>query len=89
MASLAGLAMLLAGCIAALVVWYPVLVPALTRFSWLERIHIPVPEFSTATETVPFLEEWGGLMLLVLLVGGAFGFVFYLNSLFSSDYTPE
>ncbi len=87
-ASLAGLAMLLAGCIAALVVWYPVLAPALTRFDWLERIHIPVPEF-TQTTGVTFLEEWGGLVLLVLLVGGAVGFVYYLNSLFSSDYIPD
>ncbi len=89
-ASLTGLAMLLAGCIAALVVWYPVLAPALTNFSWLERIRIdiPVPEF-TQTIAVPLLEQWGGLVLLVLLVGGAVGFVYYLNSLFSSDYTPD
>ncbi len=89
-ASLAGLAMLLAGCIAALVVWYPVLAPALTNFSWLERIRIdiPVPDF-TQTTGVSFLEEWGGLVLLVLLVGGAVGFVYYLISLFSSDYTSD
>ncbi len=89
-ASLTGLAMLLAGCIVALVVWYPVLVPALTRFEWLERlrISIPVPEF-TRTIAVPLLEQWGGLALLVLVIGGAVGFIYYLSTLFSSDYTPE
>ncbi|MDR2883027.1 MAG: hypothetical protein LBU98_04545 [Alistipes sp.] len=88
-ASLAGLAMLLAGCIAALAVWYPVLLPALTSFSWLNRIHISLPEFSPTAETIPFLEEWGGLVLLVLLIGCAVGFIYYLNTLFSNDYTAD
>ena len=88
-ASLSGLAMLLAGCIAALVVWYPALMPAFTNFSWLEEIGDLLPELPQTDTTLPFIEQWGGLILLVLLVGGAVGFIYYLNSLFSTDYTPE
>ncbi len=39
--------------------------------------------------SLPLLEQWGGLVLIVLLVGGAVGFIYYLNTLFSSDYTVE
>ena len=88
-ASLSGLAMLLAGCIAALVVWYPALMPAFTHISWLEKIGDLLPELPQTDTTLPFIEQWGGLILLVLLVGGAVGFIYYLNSLFSTDYTPE
>ncbi len=97
-ASLVGLAMLLAGCIAALVVWFPALAPALTRFTWLENLRIPklfdtvagsMAGVAESTATLPFLEQWGGLILLVLLVVGAAGFIYYLNSLFSGDRIPE
>lgn len=94
-ASLTGLAMLLVGSIAALVAWFPILMPAFTNMSWLEKLRIPEPKFlnglGVAAESAahePFLEQWGGLILLGLLVGGAIGFIYYLNSLFSNDYKP-
>lgn len=102
-ATLSGLAMLLAGCIAAIVAWFPVLMPAFGRMSWLEKLSdIPAPKFlerlagtttgigvGESAAIVPFFEPWGGLILIVLLIGGAAGFIYYLNSLFSSDYTPD
>ena len=82
--------MLFAGCIAAVVVWFPARIPDFARISWLEKLReIPMPEFLDATATVgegaSFFEQWGGLALIVLLMGGAAGFVYYLNSVFSSD----
>jgi hypothetical protein len=101
-ASLSGLAMLFAGCIAAVVAWFPALLPSFSRLSWLEWVReIPLPEFldsadfvgsvgsgfsvSAGFEGAPLFEQWGGLVVILLLVGGAVGFVYYLNSLFSND----
>ncbi|MDR2890776.1 MAG: hypothetical protein LBV18_04135 [Alistipes sp.] len=98
-ASLSGLAMLFAGCIAAVVAWFPALLPSFSRLSWLEWVReIPLPEFldsadfvgsvglvSEGFESAPLFEQWGGLVVILLLIGGAVGFVYYLNYLFSSN----
>lgn len=93
-ASLSGLSMLLVGSIAALVIWFPVLLPAFVNFSWLDKLRssflkFPFRQLSPPDSSLPFLEQWGGLLLIVLLVVVAVGFVFYLNSLFSSDSSSD
>lgn len=110
-ASLSGLAMLLAACVGAVVVWFPALMPAFTRMSWLEDLRITAlgrtiydavaGAFGAGTgvgesvadagggAALPLFEQWGGLVLLVLLIGGAAGFIYYLNNLFNSDYVPD
>ncbi len=99
-ASMAGTAMLLAGCVAALVVWFPALLPAFSRTSWLDWMRrIPSPWFlkgpsvgsigETATAALPFLEQWGGLLFMALAAAAAMGIVHYLNNLFPGDYSPD
>ncbi len=93
-ASLSGLAMLLAACIAVVVVWFPTVLPSFTRLSWLEKLQLPSLDgiFSgtgvDAVEALPFFEQWGGLTAMILLVGGAAGFIYYLNGLFA-DSSPS
>jgi hypothetical protein len=83
-ASLAGLAMLLAGCIAALVVWFPSLVPAFTTHEWFTRLRNPFSGLFQTT-AIPWLEQWGGPLLITLVIAAAVGFVWYLNNLLSAD----
>ncbi len=88
-ASLSGLAMLLAACVAALVVWFPARLPAFARSSWLEVMRSAMPDLDAAGaatgNTLPFFEQWGGLTLLVLTIGGAAGFIYYLNTIFAGE----
>jgi hypothetical protein len=90
-ASLTGLAGLLAGCIAALVVWFPTLMPALTDISWMERWRASLHKlFDSApaagqSAVAGFIEQWGAPTLLVLGIGVAAGFVWYLNALAGTD----
>lgn len=81
-ASLSGLGMLLAGCIVLLVNWFPAYLP------FLETVRLPElhPAFSAITDTFPFIEQWGGWIVLTLLAGSAAGFIYYLNNLFSSAF---
>jgi hypothetical protein len=92
-ASLSGLAMLLAGGIAALVVWFPALTPSL-NFTWLEKLRIPamfqgIASGVETTTSLPFLEQWGGVILVLLLAGGAAGFLWCLNSLSAGERVAE
>jgi hypothetical protein len=81
-ASLAGLAMLLAGCVAALVVWFPSLVPAFTTHEWFARLRNPfVGLFETTA--IPWLEQWGGPLVITLVIAAGGGFMWYLNNLLS------
>lgn len=79
-ASLSGLGMLLAGCIAVLWHWFPSQLPFLKPLD-LSSAH---PFFSGLADAFPFLEEWGGWIVLTLLVASTAGFIYYLNNLFSN-----
>lgn len=80
-ASISGVAMLLAACLAALLTWLPsrLILFQDFRLPWLENI------MHSAAEIVPFAGQWGGLLVLSLFVSGAAGFAYYLNGLFSES----
>jgi hypothetical protein len=82
-ASMSGVAMLLGACLTAIVMWLP------TGFQAIPKIDLPALQFdkfaTEVSETLPFLGQWGGVMVLTLFACGAVGFVYYLNGLFSES----
>jgi hypothetical protein len=91
-ATLSGLAMLLAGGIVALVMWFPAHTPAL-NFAWLrdlfDAVGGSVTEAVEGTATLSFMEQWGGVVLVLLIAGCAAGFVWCLNSIFAGEKVTE
>jgi hypothetical protein len=92
-ASLTGLAMLLVGGIATLIVWFPVFTPSL-NFAWLNKLHIPdlfkgVASGAENTAALSFMEQLGGVVLVLLIAGCTAGFIWCLNSLFTGEKVAE
>ncbi|MDR2912619.1 MAG: hypothetical protein LBV38_04885 [Alistipes sp.] len=89
-ALLSGLAMLL-GASVALLASASSLLPVVgkpfdTLAGWFADLHISLQaglSLGGVLGTISFWEQWGDMFILTLLAGGAVGFIYYLNSLFS------
>jgi hypothetical protein len=78
------------------VVWFPAFTPTLS-FTWLEKLRIPrlfdavggLAGAMEGTATLSFMEQWGGVILVLLLAGGVAGFIWCLRSLRAGEQVNE